>query len=247
MRFFCARTASEIFSRLMAAAALSVMSGGLATAQSVNAPSTLGEVIPAPLLPKAFACAPALELGDVKVRIAIDEQGNVSDAEPLSGPQSLFPAAEACAKSWKFEHPPRAPETETLVLRYQKQDCPAKESQRGELQYSWTLRNGNNLVIGYIEGQQPPPPPYPDDERKAGIAGRLAVVVDLNADGTVKDAKIIQTLSPRLDQGVIDQLLPLKFKLLDGVSEMQTQGLLFQIVFHATCTVSTIVHPGVGE
>jgi hypothetical protein len=35
----------------------------------------------------------------------------------------------------------------------------------------------------------------------------------------------------------MDQLRPLKFKVLEGISETQLQELLFQIVFHATCTV----------
>ncbi len=56
----------------------------------------------------------------------------------------------------------------------------------------------------------------------------------------VKEIHVMQGLSPRLDKSVMDRLRPLKFKVLDGVSEMQLRELLFQIVFHATCTAQTV-------
>jgi hypothetical protein len=70
----------------------------------------------------------------------------------------------------------------------------------------------------------------------------MMLSVSLNVDGTVKDLKVVQGLSPRLDGEVMDEIRPLKFKLLDGVSEMQLQNLVFQIIFHATCTVPKIIN-----
>jgi TonB family protein len=192
--------------------------------------------------PRAFSCPAPLAMGDVSLRIVIDAAGNVSEAKALTGPESLIPAAEACARTWKYENPPPAPVTKMVALRYESKDCPASESQRGELQYSWGLRNQSNLVIAYIDGAQPPPPSYPDEERRAGIAGKMTVAVSLNADGTVKELKVVQSLSPRIDKSVSDELRSLKFKMLDGVGEMQAQNLLFQIIFHATCTVPKIIN-----
>jgi hypothetical protein len=68
----------------------------------------------------------------------------------------------------------------------------------------------------------------------------MVLSVSLNADGTVKEIHVTQTLSPRLDKAMMDRLRTLKFKVLDGVSEAQLSGLLFQIVFHATCTVQVV-------
>jgi TonB family protein len=186
-------------------------------------------------LPKAFACPSPSQMGDVSLRIVVDPKGNVSEAKALNGPEKLIPAAEACAKSWKYENPLSAPVTKNVIIRYDTKDCPAAESQRGDLQFSWGLRDRTNLVIAYVEGAEPPPPPYPEEERKAGKVGRMALSVSLNADGTVKEVHILQGLSPRLDKGVMDRLRPLKFKAIEGVSEAQLQGLFFQIIFHATC------------
>lgn len=191
-------------------------------------------------LPKAFTCPSPSDLGDVSLRIVIDTKGNVSEVKALSGPETLMPAAEACAKTWKYENPPSAPVTKTVVLRYESKDCPAAESQGGKLQYSWGLRNRSNLLVAYVEGEQPPPPPYPEEERKAGRVGRMVLSVSLNADGSVKEVHVARGLSPRLDTAVMDLLRPLKFKPIQGVSEAQLQDLLFQIDFHATCPVQIV-------
>jgi TonB family protein len=151
-----------------------------------------------------------------------------------------MPTAEACARTWKYENPPSAPATKTVVIRYDWRDCPAADSQRGQLQYSWGLRNGQNLVLAYVEGEQPPPLPYPEEERKAGRVGNMALSVSLTTDGSVKEIHVLRSLSPGLDKAVVDRLRPMKFKPVDGVYERQLQGLLFQVVFHATCPVQIV-------
>lgn len=190
-------------------------------------------------LPKTFDCPRPSVLGNVSLRIIIDAKGNVPEAKALSGPEELFPAAEACARTWKYENPPSAPVTKTVVLHYESRDCPAAQSQRGELQFSWGLRDRFNHVVAYVQGEEPSPPLYPEEERKAGTAGRMVLSVPLNADGSVKDIRVMQGLSPRLDKAVMDRLRPLKFKVADGVSEVQLADARFQIAFHATCAVQT--------
>jgi len=159
-------------------------------------------------LPKPFACPGPTVAGNVSLRIVIDTKGNVSEAKALGGPAELFPAAEACARTWKYENPPSAPLTKTVMLRYESRDCPGAESTRGELQFSWGLRDRFNHPVAYVQGQEPPPPAYPDEERKAGITGRIVLSVPLNADGTVKEIRVMQGLSPRLDKAVMDSTKP---------------------------------------
>jgi len=231
-----------IFSRRFLLVAISVyLFCGLASAQTENEAQPAKQEKFANLdSPKAFSCPSPSVSGDVSLRIVIDKKGNVSEVKALSGPEKLIPAAEACAKSWKYENPPSAPVTKTVMIHYDWKDCPARESQLGKLLFSWGLRNRSNLVLAYIEGEKPPPPLYPEEERKAGRVGMMTLSVSLNADGTVKQAHVIQGLSPRLDKAVVDQLLPLKFKVLDGVSEAQLQELFFQIGFRATCVIPIV-------
>jgi TonB family protein len=192
-------------------------------------------------LPKTFACPPAASMGDVSLRIVVDTKGNVAEVKALDGPEKLIPSAEACAKTWKYDNAPAAPVTKNVLIRYDSRDCRAAESQRGELQYSWGLRDRNNLVLGFVDGEEPPPLPYPEEERKAGAVGRMLLSVSLNMDGTVKDVHVLQGLTPRLNEAVMGRLRPLKFKLLEGVSEVQLQQLVFQANFHATCPVQTVM------
>jgi hypothetical protein len=70
------------------------------------------------------------------------------------------------------------------------------------------------------------------------VQQRAIVLLQGNEVGLL--ARQLHGLSPALDNGVIDRLRPVKFKTLDGVSEAHLQGLLFQIIFHATCTVPSV-------
>ena len=214
---------------------------GLASAQTENeTQAAKQENFANHALPKTFACPGSSVLGNVSLRIVIDRKGNVSEVKALGGPQELIPAAEACARTWKYENLPSAPVTKTVVIRYESRDCPGAESQRGELRFSWGLRDRYNHVLAYVEGEAPPPPLYPEEERKAGIAGRMVLSVPLNADGSVKEIHVMQGLSAGLDKAVMDQLRPLKFKVVDGISATQLGDARFEIVFHATCTVPIV-------
>lgn len=218
-----------------------LLSSGLASAQSERRAQTAKPETPADQgLPKSFACPRPSALGNVSLHIMVDTKGNVSEAKALSGPQELFPAAESCARTWKYENPPSNPVLKTVTLRYESRDCPAAESQRGEVQFSWGLRDRFNHPVAYVQGAEPPPPAYPEEERKAGIAGTMLLSVPLNVDGSVKDIRVLQGLSPALDKEVMDQLRPLKFKIADGASQVQVADALFRIVFHATCWAQTV-------
>jgi TonB family protein len=230
------------FSRRLSLAAIPVyLLCGLASGQTEKeAQAAKQENLTNQVLPKPFVCPRLSVLGNVSLHIVIDTKGNVSEAKALGGPEELMPAAEACARTWKYENPPSAPVTKTVLLRYESRDCPGAESQRGELQFSWGLRDRFNHVVAYVQGEEPPPPLYPDAERKAGIAGSMVLSVPLNADGSVKEIRVMQGLSSALDKAVMDRLRPLKFKLVDGVSETQLEDARFQIIFHATCLVQIV-------
>jgi TonB family protein len=217
---------------------------GLSSAQPANeAQAAKQENFATQASPKPFSCPAPSGLGNVSLRIVIDTKGNVSEAKALTGPEKLFPAAEACAKTWKYKNPPSAPVTKTVLIRYVSRDCPGAESQRGEMRWSWVLEDNTGMVVANVDGAEPPPPPYPEEERKAGVAGRMVLSLSLNADGSVKGIRVLKGLSPGLNKAVMDQLRSLKFKMIASVPEEQLGDLRFRIDFHATCvdqTVSTV-------
>jgi outer membrane biosynthesis protein TonB len=192
-------------------------------------------------LPKNPACSTPPGVGQVRVSIVVDAKGNVSEAKALSGPEELIPATLACAKTWKYEPPASAPAGKIVSVSYDTRDCPAAISERGEMQWSWVLRDKSGKVVANLDGEDPPAPLYPVEERKAGAAGRMVLRVSLNAEGYVKEIQAVRSLSPGLDKGVIDRLRPLKFKLRpDFDSQTSIEDLYFLIVFHAICTSQTL-------
>ena len=146
-------------------------------------------------LPVAFTCPmPEGQGGIATLRIVVDTKGNISEVKALDGPQQVLQPAESCAKTWKYERPPSAPQTKIVELAYTTRLCPARESQRGDMQWSWGLLDRRGEVVAYLDGESSPRLLYPEEERKAGAAGRMVLSVSLNADGTVKDVHAIRGL-----------------------------------------------------
>jgi len=188
------------------------------------------------LLPNSPGCPSPRGEGEVTVSVTVDEYGNVSQASALSGPEELIPAALACAKSWKFQPPDSAPQIRIVSISYGSRDCPGPVSERGEMQWRWVLTDERGKVAAVIDGSEPSPPPYPVEERKAGAAGKMVLSVRLNADGSVEEIYAVQSVSPGLDQAVMDRLRLLRFKPPDVNSQMPLDDLYFHILFRAACS-----------
>lgn len=213
---------------------------GLALAQIANNTGDgKREVDVNQVLPKATACSAPAGTGGVSLRIVVDTKGSVSEARALSGTEKFFAFAEACARTWKYENPPSAPVTRNVYISFYSRDCPGPESQHGEIEGSWGLRDKYGAVVAYVDGDALPLPVYPDEERKAGVAGWMVLSVSLNSDGSVKEIHVMHGLSPALDKAVMDKLRALKFK---TVEDSQTQHLRFQMVFHATCPGQSVAN-----
>jgi TonB family protein len=231
----------NFFSSLLRLAVLPFLICGLSSAQTHNAAPISPEDPATQDLPKNADCPAPSGEGQVVMSITIDAKGNVSQAKALSGRDDLIPATLACAKTWKFNPPAAAPATKTVSVSYDRRDCPGPTSQRGDLRWSWVLRDRGNNVVAILDGQEPPAPPYPDEERKAGRVGRMLLHLNLNADGYVSEIHVVRSLSPGLDQSVIDRLRPLKFKLRPDInSKLPMDDLYFLISFHAICTSQTL-------
>jgi TonB family protein len=104
------------------------------------------------------------------------------------------------------------------------------------MEWRWVLSDKSGKVAAIVDGQEPPAPPYPVEERKNGAAGKMVLSVRLNGDGSVKEVHAIQSLSPRIDEAVIDRLRPLKFKTPDVNSQLPSEDLYFDVLYRATCS-----------
>jgi TonB family protein len=179
--------------------------------------------------------------GKVTLSIVIDAKGNVSEAKELSGPEELVPAALAFVRKWKYEPPSTAPVTRTVEVSYGSRDCPGAVSERGDITWSWRLRNKDGETVAVIDGDDEPSPLYPEAERRAGAAGKMVLSVTLNPDGRVREIHAINSVSPGLDKAVIDMVRPLKFKrcrddrLCSGNPNAPLEDLRLDFDFRATC------------
>ena len=239
------------FSRLLIPLAISpFLTFGLPAARPQNEPhATKQETVvnqAAPLkerhIPPPPPLGPARVPGKVTLRIVVDAEGNVSEARALSGPEELVPSALAWVRKWQYEPPASAPVTKIVEISYGSRDCPGAISERGEMTWSWSLRDKDGKMIAVIDDVNPPQPLYPDEERKAGIAGKMVLSLTLSPDGHVKEIHVVNSLSPSLDKTMVDMVRPLRFKRClsepqcsDGNSSASLEDLRLEFVFRATC------------
>jgi TonB family protein len=238
------------FSRLVMLLAISpFLTFGLPAARPKNEPQAAKQETvanqAAPLKERHIPLSPGPGTsvqGKVTLRIVVDAEGNVSEARALSGPEELVPSALAWVRKWQYEPPASAPVTKIVEISYGSRDCPGAISERGEMTWSWYLRDKDGKMIAVIDDVNPPQPLYPDEERKAGIAGKMVLSLTLNPDGHVKEIHVVNSLSPSLDKTMVDMVRPLKFKRClsepqcsDGNSNASLEDLRLEFVFRATC------------
>ena len=234
------------FSRLVISLAISVfLSFGSPSARPQAARQETVATQAAPLKERHIppASSPGTRVqGKVTLRIVVDAKGNVSEAKALSGPEELIPPALAWVQKWQYEPPAPAPVTRIVEISYGSRDCPGAISERGEMTWSWYLRDKGDKMIAVIDDVNPPQPLYPEEERKAGIAGKMVLSLTLNPDGHVKEIHVVNSLSPSLDKTMVDMVRPLKFKRClsepqcsDGNSSASLEDLRLEFVFSATC------------
>jgi TonB family protein len=173
--------------------------------------------------------------GKVVLSIVIDAKGRVSDAKPLSGPPELIQSALDNAKQWLFEPPAHAPVVTTAEVRYgYPQECPGSVSDLGEVMGSGRLLNKHDKVVAAPVGDGFTLPPYFEEDRKAGIAGKMSLSVTLDAGGNVREIHVVESLSPHLDQAAVETIRTWKFKLVDPNGDT-LKDLQLDISYRSTC------------
>jgi TonB family protein len=174
--------------------------------------------------------------GKVTLRIVVDKKGNVVQAQALSGPEELVPAALASVRLWKFEPPASAPVTKTAEISFGfPKPCPGPESDSGEVKFRWGLTDSGGKLIAVADDDRSPGPRYPEKERKSGAEGKMVLSVSLNPDGYVKDIHIVNSLSPTLDKAAMDMVRPMKFKRFAKDSKASFDDLRLQFIFQPIC------------
>ena len=174
--------------------------------------------------------------GKVVVTVVVNEKGRVTDAKVLSGPPEFYQVAIASVRQWEFE-PPAHPPMETKVeieFGYPK-ECPGPISDAGEVSSGGWLRSKKGTVVieDFDTGQRLPP--YFEEDRKAGIAGVIILSIAVAPDGRVKNARVVKSLSPRLDEAALETVRRWRFKLIKGGPDALPDDFELPITYRATC------------
>jgi TonB family protein len=174
--------------------------------------------------------------GKVALSIVIDAEGRVSDAKVLSGPPELSQAALDSVKMWQYEPPKSAPVTKTVWVSYGfPKPCPGPVSDLGGVYTTGGLRNDKGLLLGPVDYATWRSPPYPEEDRKAGVAGDMVLALTVNAKGEVTNVLVVKSLSPHLDKIVVDTARTWKYKVMKGSPEDLPSEFTLRIRFEPAC------------
>jgi TonB family protein len=174
--------------------------------------------------------------GKVTLSIVVDAGGRVSDAKVLSGPPELIQAALDSVKMWQYEPPKSAPVTRTIWVSYGfPEPCPGPVSERGAVYMPGGLRNDKGLLLGPVDYATWRSPRYPDEDRKAGVAGDMVLAVTVNPKGEVTNVRVVKSLSPHLDKVAIDTARTWKYKVMKGNPEDLPSEFTLRIRFEPMC------------
>jgi TonB family protein len=173
--------------------------------------------------------------GTVVLSIVVNRNGNVSDAKTLSGPPELLQTALDSIRQWKFEPPASAPVATTVEVGYgYPKECPGSESEHGEVTASTRLQNKEGTIFD-MDFENDRLPPYPEEARKAGMAGELILSLTLTAEGRVTMVSVIKSLSPQIDKTAVETVRTWKFKPKTENPNNMPGDFSFHIFFRPTC------------
>jgi TonB family protein len=157
--------------------------------------------------------------GTVVLCVTVDEDGEVTDVSPVSGPPELLQPSMDAARLWQFEPPSAAPAETAIEMTYNlTKPCP--DGGEGMDVGTVTVRIGagrgiegmQSSTFEVVENVYQPLPPYPGKARAKGSRGQLNLSIIVAPDGRVVDAKIVKPLDELLDKLALDTVRTWQFK-----------------------------------
>ena len=116
--------------------------------------------------------------GKVVLDVTVEENGEVSIAKVVNGPKLLQQAAVDAAKQWRFSNPLNASVTIQLTLAF----ALKADSETGKDQ---TVGKGPLKNTHKVDAV------YPEEAKRRGIQGEVAVEIKVDSNGQVTDARAV--------------------------------------------------------
>lgn len=136
--------------------------------------------------------------GNVVLDVTVEENGEVSLVKVVNGHRLLQQAAVDAAKQWRFSNPFSDSVTIQLTIAFalKADSAPGKEQASTEER---TLKNTHKVDAV-----------YPEDAKRQGIQGEVAVEIKVNDDGLVTDARAVSG-NELLRQAAVDAAKQFRF------------------------------------
>jgi len=131
--------------------------------------------------------------GKVVVDITVDEAGNVSNVQVVSGPAELQQSAVDAAKQWRFSNSVKRPVTIQITLQFTLDQDSNNDPQTDRLKNTYKV----NAV-------------YPEEAKHKGIQGEVAVEITVNDKGEVTGARAVNG-DTLLRQSAVDAAKQFRF------------------------------------
>jgi TonB family protein len=131
--------------------------------------------------------------GKVVVDITVDEAGNVSNVQVVSGPAELQQSAVDAANQWRFSNSVKRPVTIQITLQFTLDQDSNNDPQTDRLKNTYKV----NAV-------------YPEEAKHKGIQGEVAVEITVNDKGEVTGARAVNG-DTLLRQSAVDAAKQFRF------------------------------------
>lgn len=136
--------------------------------------------------------------GKVVLDVTVEENGEVSMAKVVNGPQLLQQAAVDAVKQWRFSNPFNDSVTIQLTIAFALKAESAAEKEQTSAQEP-ALKQVHRVD-----------PVYPEEAKRQGIQGEVAVEIKVNDKGQVTDARAVSG-NEMLRQAAVDAAKQFQF------------------------------------
>ncbi len=148
--------------------------------------------------------------GTVVLQCTVVKDGSVSEVKVVSGKPELAESATQAVKQWQFAPPDKAPVITKIEINYTLADKNAGAT------IDEIVVNANESRKAVIVTKPviiyKPDPAYTPEAKAAKVQGTVKLRVTIEADGTVGDVKLVQSLEKSLDQSAVDTVKTWKFR-----------------------------------
>jgi TonB family protein len=153
----------------------------------------------------------------IKVSFDVDDRGVPIHFLVRHAPEEMWgPEAAAMLSQWRFKPGSRAGQPVsvpvTVDLSWGSPDLPISSIENLRYSLNPSRRPATVETDNFPGGLYTPPPELTEEARKVGLAGEVVVSLNVGADGTTRNLRIVRSLGMGLDESSLQTLSTWRFR-----------------------------------